>query len=341
MTPSLRDDRHGIHTEGNLTMAIQQGKERRTVRHGAPEHLLVSHGYEEKLVDLGEIDLNYAEAGSAANPALLLLPSQSESWWGYEEAMGLLADDFHVFAVDLRGQGRSTWTPGRYSLDNFGNDLVRFIDLVIGRPVIVSGNSSGGVLAAWLAAFALPGQIRAAVAEDAPFFASELNSKVGHTIRQAAGHIFVNWRDYLGDQWSVGDYKGFLAAMKSSEIPMLRQVPLPEEAPQNLVEYDPEWGRAFYEGTVAQTCPHDYMLSQVKVPMLVTHHARMIDEATAGLVGAMSDLQVSKAVEMIRATGVSVDVVDLPEAPHILHQLVPHQYVEIVKRWIASLPAAR
>lgn len=309
-------------------------------RRGTPEHLLVPHGYEEKLVDLGEIDLNYAEAGSPENPALLLLPSQSESWWGYEEAMGLLADDFHVFAVDLRGQGRSTWTPGRYSLDNFGNDLVRFIDLVIGKPVIVSGNSSGGVLAAWLAAFSLPGQIRAAVAEDAPFFASELSPKVGHGIRQAAGHIFVNWRDYLGDQWSVGDYAGLLAAMKASEIPMLRQVPLPEEAPQNMVEYDPEWGRAFYEGTVAQTCPHDYMLSQVKVPMLVTHHARMIDEETTGLVGAMSDLQVRKAVEAIRATGVQVDVVDLPQAPHILHQLEPQQYVEIVKNWAATLPGA-
>lgn len=27
---------------------------------------------------------------------------------------------------------------------------------------------------------------------------------------------------------------------------MLRQIPLPEEAPQNMLEYDPEWGRAFY-----------------------------------------------------------------------------------------------
>ena len=48
--------------------------------------------------------------------------------------MPLLAEHFQVFAVDLRGQGRSTRTPGRYTLDNMGNDLVRFIDVVIGRP---------------------------------------------------------------------------------------------------------------------------------------------------------------------------------------------------------------
>jgi pimeloyl-ACP methyl ester carboxylesterase len=58
--------------------------------------------------------------------------------------MGLLAEDFEVFAVDLRGQGRSTRSPGRYTLDNTGNDLVRFIGGRIERPTIVSGLSSDG-----------------------------------------------------------------------------------------------------------------------------------------------------------------------------------------------------
>src|SRR6185295_12951760 len=91
----------------------------------------VRHAYDERTVDLGEIVMNYAEVGSPANPPLLLIPGQTESWWGYEKAMALLESDFHVFAVDLRGQGRSTWTPGRYTLDNMGNDLVRFIATVI------------------------------------------------------------------------------------------------------------------------------------------------------------------------------------------------------------------
>jgi len=66
--------------------------------------------------------------------------------------MPLLAQRLQAFAVDLRGQGRSTRTPGRYTLDNMGNDLVRFIDGVIRRPTIVSGLSSGGMLSAWLSA---------------------------------------------------------------------------------------------------------------------------------------------------------------------------------------------
>ena len=83
----------------------------------------VPHQFEEHLVDLGEVRMNYVRVGGADKPALLLIPGQTESWWGYEAALPLLAPHFEAFAVDLRGQGRSSWTPGRYTLDNMGNDL--------------------------------------------------------------------------------------------------------------------------------------------------------------------------------------------------------------------------
>ena len=124
-----------------------------------PDQTYLAHDLGEQMIDLGEVKLNYATTGEADLPALLLIPGQTESWWGYETVMPLLAEHFQLFAVDLRGQGRSTRTPGRYTLDNIGNDLVRFMDLVIRRPTIVSGLSSGGVLSAWLSAYAKPGQV--------------------------------------------------------------------------------------------------------------------------------------------------------------------------------------
>ncbi len=42
--------------------------------------------------------MNYATLGDASSPALLLIPGQTESWWGYEAAMPLLAEPFQVFA---------------------------------------------------------------------------------------------------------------------------------------------------------------------------------------------------------------------------------------------------
>jgi alpha-beta hydrolase superfamily lysophospholipase len=72
-----------------------------------PDATYVAHAFAEKTVDTGEAVINYAVAGAPAKPALLLIPGQTESWWGYEQAMGLLQEHFQAFAVDLRGQGRS------------------------------------------------------------------------------------------------------------------------------------------------------------------------------------------------------------------------------------------
>lgn len=321
------------------TLAVQtKEKETITVADPAQRDVFVPHAYPEKQADLGEITMNYAEAGEPGMPAVLLIPEQTGSWWGYEEAMGLLAENFHVYAVDLRGQGRSSWTPKRYSLDNFGNDLVRFIALVVKRPVIVAGNSSGGVLAAWLSAYSMPGQVRGALCEDAPFFASELVTTCGHSIRQAAGPLFELFRTYLGDQWSVGDWTGYCRAAKASPSRTVRFF-VADEIPQHMREYDPEWARAFWEGTVALHCPHEQLLTQVKTPVLLTHHMRDIDPDTGHLVGALSDEQAARARLLMESAGVKVDYASVPDALHMMHQFDPPRYVEIFTQWAATLAA--
>ncbi|MFF9410752.1 alpha/beta fold hydrolase [Streptomyces anandii] len=307
----------------------------------------VPHAYPEHLVDLGEIRMNYVVAGEPTRPALLLIPAQTESWWGYERVIPLLADHFQVYAVDLRGQGRSTWTPGRYTLDNFGNDLVRFIDLVIGRETIVSGLSSGGTISAWLAAFAKPGQIRAAVCEDAPLFASEVDPSTGQSIRQAIGPMFRLWSKWLGDQWSIGNWEGMQkAAPRELPAAILKALAAfapaatrdaPQGPPQELKEYDPEWGRAFTSGLATASCDHENMLAHVRVPVLFTHHFHQVDEATGTLVGALSDLQVRRAEELITAAGQRFTCRAFPEVPHSMHGHDPETYARTVIEWATAL----
>jgi pimeloyl-ACP methyl ester carboxylesterase len=303
----------------------------------APEATYVSHGIAEQLVDLGEVELNYATLGDASQPALLLIPGQTESWWGYEAAMPLLAEHFQVFAVDLRGQGRSTRTPGRYTLDNIGNDLVRFIDEVIGRPAIVSGLSSGGVLSAWLSAYAKPGQVIASVYEDPPLFASEVRPAVGPGIRQCIGPMFHLWSTYLGDQWSIGAWDAMREAAPTFLPERLSGIPFPEEPGQILKEYDPEWGRAFWTGSVAASCDHERMLRSVAVPaVLLTHHSRHVDDA-GFLLGALSDAQAQRARDLLAGAGVEVTYRSFPDVAHSMHGTRPELYVETVREWVDGL----
>jgi pimeloyl-ACP methyl ester carboxylesterase len=275
----------------------------------------VSHAYPEQLVDLGEVRLNYATAGDPSLPPLLLIPGQTESWWGYEQALPLLAERFRCYAVDLRGQGRSSWTPGRYSLDNMGNDLVRFIDTVIGRPTLISGLSSGGVLAAWLSAYARPGQVIAAVWEDPPLFSSELTPLYGPGMRQCVGPLWALYAKWLGDQWSVGDWAGLLRAAPSelaewaAGLLLGRMTDAAAGPPQNLREYDPEWARAFWTGTVTANCIADEQAEQV---------GRLVTEA-----------------------GQPFEYRSFPEQPHPMHQADPPLYARTVIDWATSVLAER
>ncbi len=311
----------------------------------APADTYVSHAFEERLFDTGEVQLNYAVAGGPERPALLLIPGQTESWWGYENVLPLLSEHFQAYAVDLRGQGRSTRTPGRYTLDNIGGDLVRFIDGVIGRPTVVAGLSSGGVLSAWLSAYARPGQILGAYYEDPPLFASEIRPCVGQGIGQSIGPLFANLSKYLGDQWSIGDWDTLIASLPA-ELPEWLQFiaaafGLGAEPPQNLKEYDPEWGRAFWTGTMAASCNHERMLASVKVPVLFTHHFHMIDETTGTLMGALSDLQLERVRQLVTAAGNTFEYVSLPATPHSLHGQDPHLYTDTLVGWATSLPTPR
>lgn len=307
----------------------------------APEATYVDHDHEEMLFDVGEVELNYVVAGDPASRPLLLIPGQTESWWGYAKVIPILAERFLVHAVDLRGQGRSTRTPGRYTLNLMGNDLVRFIDGVIGRPTYVSGLSSGGVLSAWLSAYAKPRQVLAAHYEDPPLFSSELVPSMGPGIRQTIGPVFELYSRYLGDQWNVGDWDGLSDAMRTALPAPLQGVGSAfgggADPPQNLKEYDPEWGRAFWTGSVGQGCGHDRMLSAVRVPVLFTHHFRSIDETSGTLLGASSDLQAARVRELVANAGNAIEYVSLPTMGHAFHDQDPPRFAETLISWIDSL----
>ena len=306
-----------------------------------PAETYIPHTFEERLVDLGEVEMNYARVGDASNPALLLIPGQTESWWGYERALSLLTEHFNAYAVDLRGQGRSTRTPGRYTLDNMGNDLVRFIDVVIGRPTFVSGLSSGGVLSAWLSAYAKRDQVIAAHYEDPPLFASERAPATGPGIRQGIGTAFHLWSRYLGDQWDIGDWDGLRAAAPAALPAWMHALfTPPDEPPQALKEYDPEWGRAFWTGTVATSCDHERMLRSVKVPVLLTHHFRRVDETEGFLIGALSDVQAQRVRTLLEEAGVAVDYRSFDTMGHSMHGQDPQLFTDTLVDWTSTLRVA-
>jgi pimeloyl-ACP methyl ester carboxylesterase len=188
--------------------------------------------------------------------------------------------------------------------------------------------------------YASPGTVRGACYEDPPLFASEVNTSCGPSIRQSIGPLFALFSKYLGDQWSVGDWQGMIAAAPR-ELPAWMGALVGSfgaEPPQNLKEYDPEWGRAFWTGTVAASCDHARMLASVKVPVLLTHHFRRVDEKTGVLMGALSDVQAQRVCELVSAAGQKLDYQSFPTMGHAMHGQDPDLFARTLVAWAATLP---
>ena len=100
---------------------------------------LINAGFSEKTYDTGTVKLNYV-VGPKNGPSLLLIPAQMGMWESYKKVLIPLSKIFKVYSIDIRGHGKSTWTPGYYSWKIVGGDLKMFIENVIKEKVIISGN---------------------------------------------------------------------------------------------------------------------------------------------------------------------------------------------------------
>src|SRR5262245_18186871 len=118
---------------------------------------------------------------------------------------------------------------------------------------------------------------------------------------------------------------------------MFADVSSESEPPQNLKEYDPEWARAFATGTVAASCSHEQMLASVKVPVLLTHHFRVLDEATGDLLGALADVQAARARELVAAAGQRVEHRSFPTMGHSMHDQDPKLFRDVLVEWMGTL----
>ncbi|MBW4467677.1 MAG: alpha/beta fold hydrolase [Pegethrix bostrychoides GSE-TBD4-15B] len=96
----------------------------------------------------------YIRAGQPnfERPPLLLVHGFGASTDHWRKNIQGLSQEFEVWAIDLLGFGRSTKAAVDYGADLWRDQLQDFIASVIGRPVVLAGNSLGGYASLCLAA---------------------------------------------------------------------------------------------------------------------------------------------------------------------------------------------
>jgi hypothetical protein len=79
------------------------------------------------------------------------------------------------------------------------------------------------------------------------------------------------------------------------------------------------------------------MLAATKVPVLFTHHFRIVNEETGVLMGAASDIQAKRVCEIVKATGVTFEYKSFPAMGHDMHRIDPALYASTAIEWFQSL----
>ena len=101
-------------------------------------------GVEHRYVDVRGARLHVAEIGSG--PPVLLVHGWPQHWWAWRSLMPLLAGDFRVMALDLRGFGWSEATPRGYRKDELAEDVVGVLDALDIDRVNLVGHDWGGIV---------------------------------------------------------------------------------------------------------------------------------------------------------------------------------------------------
>jgi pimeloyl-ACP methyl ester carboxylesterase len=109
--------------------------------------------------------LHYVRGGTG--PAIILLHGFPEDWYEYHRVMPLLAKQFTVVAVDLRGIGGSAATAGGYDAANMAEDVHQLMEYLHFEHVYVVGHDIGGMVA-YVFARRYPETCRGVMLLDAP-----------------------------------------------------------------------------------------------------------------------------------------------------------------------------
>ena len=106
--------------------------------------------FRDQMFYTGAVQLHFVEV-PASGPPLVLLHGGSARWQTWEPVLRDLATRWHVYAVDLRGHGHSSWAAS-YRLQDYATDIVALLHHRIMEPAILCGHSLGGMVAVMAAA---------------------------------------------------------------------------------------------------------------------------------------------------------------------------------------------
>lgn len=314
-------------------------------------------GFVERQTRIGGYRTNYAE-GPDNGPPLVLIHGQASKWQDHLKVLPELSARHHVFAVDVHGHGGSDRLPAEeYTNVRVAGLIADFLAEVVGAPAVLSGHSSGALIATWIAAHR-PHLVRGLVLEDPPFFSSIMpraeKTTGGDTARVT--HAFLAQREetdfqryYLRHSAVFGLFGPFSGPIADYAVHYRDRYPdrpvevffLPDEMNiflRGIADYDPAFGAAWWDNSWYEGFDTEAALSAVEVPTVLIHtnfwsaqNGTYYDE-NGVLMAAMDDKDLARTTALLNNPPVTQVA-----SGHLVHFEKPEVYTRTVSDFTATL----
>ena len=273
---------------------------------------------QEQIFDAGPVPINYA-AGPAGGPPLVLLHGVTGRWQTWLSVMPDLAVRWRLFALDLRGHGRSGRAAGAYRIMEYAADVIALLRRQAGEPAVLVGHSLGAIIAIAVAAEA-PDAVRAVVLEDPPLAPFRHQSA-----RERAEYgRFTALRDLARSGRTVDELIAPLADLQPG-----RDAAALRARAVSLSQLDPDVLTLIIEDRAREGYDLDALLGQISCPVLLL-------QGNPALGGALADVDAQRAASLL-VRGAYVRLLEVGHGIHVPDGGQPLTFCRIVHDFLESL----
>jgi pimeloyl-ACP methyl ester carboxylesterase len=285
---------------------------------------------QERVFDAESVTINYIQS-PASGPPLVLLHGVGRNWQDFLPLIPKFSGRCQVFALDMRGHGKSGRVPQGYFSRDYASDVAAFLRSVVKRRSILFGHSLGGVVAMRIAA-EQPALVRAAILGDVALSGDYLADSMYQALFEGLHRVLVEGGSVDEIARRLGKVQirvpGIDHPVAIGDLPGNNETYLIKWA-DCLKKVDPEVMLMAKDGRNLADYDGRTLLPRMQCPTLIL-------QANPELGGLLPESDIEMALKLLPQG----QVVRFPLLGHALHLQRPQPVIDAVMNFLVAIDAA-
>jgi pimeloyl-ACP methyl ester carboxylesterase len=268
--------------------------------------------YSDRYFTANGLRIHYLDWGSDGKPPLIMLHGIGRVAHSFDHIAMRFSKSFHVYAIDMRGHGDSSWSPeGAYLVEDYVKDIEAFAEQLNLHGIVLLGNSTGGRVVQVYAGLH-PERVAGLIVEDVgPQRTNEIASAFARQVEQES------------NGWASEDE--LVTSLKRGNA----------NVSDDLLRTYAHFGTKLRDdGRIVWK--RDPNLVKGFVPTELWRFVNQIKCPTIYVLGGASNIVPPDAQKQLKETLPDVQIVTMPGLHHYPSQEAPAEYVKIVTAFLAE-----